>query len=108
MKKKWWMIVVILALAGAGYGGYALYGRFTAQQNVAAAAEAETETVIVKRGTLRMTVDGGGSLSPDQEVAVSFANGGNVVEILVDIGDEVKAGDVLARLDDTDARQAIE
>ncbi len=107
MKKKWWIIVLILVLAGAGYGGYSLYGRLTAQQNVAIAAEVEQETVIVERGTLRVTVESSGNLAPDQELAVAFASGGKVTEVLVEVGDTVEAGDILARLDDTDAQQAV-
>ncbi len=107
MKKKWWIIVVVLALAGAGYGGYSLYGRLTAQQNVAVAAEAEQETAVVERGTLRVTVEGSGNLTPNQELAIAFASGGKVTEVLVEVGDTVEAGDILARLDDIDARQAV-
>ncbi len=107
MKKKWWIIVLVLALAGAGYGGYSLYGRLTAQKNVAVAAEVKEETAVVKRGALRMTVEGSGNLAPNQELAVAFTSGGKVTEVLVEVGDVVKAGDVLARLDDVDTRQAV-
>lgn len=107
MKKKWWMIVVILALVGVGYSGYRLYGRLTTQQNVAVAAEVEQETVVVERGTLRVTVEGSGNLAPERELSVAFASGGKVTEVLIEVGDAVKAGDVLARLDDVDARQAV-
>ena len=108
MKKKWWLIVLVLILAGTGYGGYTLYRQTTAQQSAAAAAATmEQETVVVERGTLRLTVEAGGSLAPNRELAVAFASGGKVTEVLVEVGDVVKAGDVLARLDDVDARQAV-
>ncbi len=107
MKKKWWMIVLILALAGAGYGGYSLYRQATTQQDGIVAAAVEQETVLVERGTLRVTVEAGGSLAPNRELAVAFASGGKVTEVLVEVGDVVEAGDVLARLDDVDARQAV-
>lgn len=108
MKKKWWLIVLVLILAGVGYGGYTLYRQTTARQSTAAAAATlEQETVVVERGTLRLTVEAGGSLAPARELGVAFASGGKVTEVLVEVGDAVKAGDVLARLDDTDARQAV-
>ena len=107
MKKKWWMIVLVLVLAGAGYGGYNLYRQATTQQDGIVAAAVEQETVFVERGTLRLTVEAGGSLAPARELAVAFASGGKVTEVLVEVGDAVKAGDVLARLDDTDAQQAV-
>lgn len=107
-RKKWWIVALVIVVAVLGFGGYTLY-QGAAQQNAVLAAESsEQETAIVERGTLRMTVDGSGSLSPDQEVPVSFASGGDVVEVLVEVGDVVEAGDVLARLDDTDAVQAVE
>ncbi|HOU11605.1 MAG TPA: efflux RND transporter periplasmic adaptor subunit [Anaerolineae bacterium] len=108
MKKKWWAIVLVLILAGAGYGGYTLYRQTTAQQSAAAAAATlEQETVVVKRGTLRLSVEASGSLAPKRELAVAFAKSGKVTEVLVEVGDVVRAGDVLARLDDVDARQSV-
>lgn len=108
MKKKGWLIVLVLILAGAGYGGYSLYRQRMAQQSAAAvAATLEQETIVVERGTLRLTVEAGGSLAPVRELTVAFTSGGKVTEVLVEVGDEVKAGDVLARLDDVDARQAL-
>lgn len=38
-------------------------------------------------------------IAADQQVAVSAQVGGQVLEVLVDVGDQVKEGDVLARLD---------
>lgn len=108
MKRKWWLIILVFILAGVGYGGYTLYRRITTQQSAAAAAATlEQETVIVERGTLRVTVEAGGSLAPKRELAVAFASSGKVTAVLVEVGDVVKAGDVLARLDDTDAQQAV-
>jgi HlyD family secretion protein len=108
MKKKWWLIVLVLILAGVGYGGYTVYQRVKAAQNAAAAATtAEQETAVVERGTLRVTVDAGGSIAADQEVALAFSTGGKVAEVLVEVGDVVHTGDVLARLDDTDLQQAV-
>lgn len=104
MKLRWWMLVliVVVVLAG-GYGGYRLLGR----RPEAASAEIEVETAVVERGTLRMTVDAGGSLAPLREVALVFESGGEVVEVVVESGDLVAAGDVLARLDDEDARRSV-
>ena len=40
-----------------------------------------------------------GQVEPAQQTALSFENGGTVLEILVDEGDRVEAGQVIARLD---------
>jgi len=44
---------------------------------------------------------------PQQEVIVPFEASGRVVEVLVRTGSAVRAGDVLVRLDDTDAHRAL-
>jgi RND family efflux transporter MFP subunit len=49
-----------------------------------------------------------GTIRPQQEVPLGFRLPGKVVERLVDVGDAVTAGQVVARLDDTDARLELE
>ena len=105
MKKKWWIIIAVLAVVAClGYLGYnVLLGGATQQ----AMADSTTETAVVERGTIRVSIDGSGSLAPDDEVALAFSSGGEVAEVLVAVGDVVQAGDVLARLDDADALQSV-
>jgi HlyD family secretion protein len=86
-----------------GYVGYNVLQGGATQQ---AMADSATETAVVERGTIRVTIDGSGSLAPIDEVALGFSSGGEVDEVLVEIGDVVRAGDVLAQLDDADARQS--
>jgi HlyD family secretion protein len=106
MKKRWWIIVVaVVAVAGLAYVGIRVQQRVSAGR--AAAQAAGTETAVVRRGTLQVIVGASGSLSPVDEVSLSFQSGGQVTEVLVEVGDVVQAGDVLARLDDTSARQAV-
>ncbi|MFQ5613332.1 MAG: efflux RND transporter periplasmic adaptor subunit [Anaerolineae bacterium] len=45
---------------------------------------------------------------PPQEADLAFETGGRVVEVLVEEGDTVTAGQALARLDDTNLREAVE
>ena len=61
----------------------------------------------MERGTIRVSIDGSGSLAANDEVALAFSAGGEVAEVLVEVGDVVQVGDVLARLDDADAREAV-
>ena len=53
----------------------------------------------VERGTLLVTVSASGSVEPQSRVDLAFESPGEVSEVLVEVGDLVKAGDVLARLD---------
>ncbi len=53
------------------------------------------------RGTLTVTVVATGTVQPTRQVEVSSELSGTIVAVEADYNDRVKAGDVLARLDDT-------
>jgi HlyD family secretion protein len=106
MKKRWWIIAVVVVVVGClAYAGISAWRGVSARR--AAAQAAGAETAVVRRGTLQVTVGGSGSLSPEDAVSLAFQSGGQVAEVPVAVGDVVRAGDVLARLDDASARQAV-
>jgi HlyD family secretion protein len=106
MKKRWWIIVVaVVIVAVIAYAVISIQRRAAAGR--ASAQTAGTETAVVKRGTLQVTVGASGSVAPESDVSLSFQSGGRVAEVSVEVGDVVQAGDVLARLDDSSARQAL-
>ncbi|MCD6344306.1 MAG: efflux RND transporter periplasmic adaptor subunit [Anaerolineae bacterium] len=105
MKKKWWIPVLVILLAGAGYLGYGIYSRST--ENDAPDLALSGETTVVERGTLRVTVDATGNVAPEQEVALAFLSPGTVAEVLVEEGERVEAGQPLARLDTADLEDAV-
>jgi len=94
LKRRWIWIVVAVVVVLAGVGGVLLW-----RQSTAARAGAATRTVAVRKGTLQVTVSASGSLEPVRQVDLGFDVSGKVAEVSVDIGDRVKAGQVLARLD---------
>ncbi len=104
-RKMWiWIVVAVVVIAVAG-GGYALYRR-----NTAAAAETEQptlQTAAVYRGDIVLSALGSGNLLPEREMDVLFSSSGWVAEVLVEVGDEVAAGEVLARLDTTDLQRTV-
>jgi Flp pilus assembly protein CpaB len=57
MKKKWWIIIAVVAVVAFGYVGYAVWQGGAAQQ---AMADSGLETSVVERGTIRVTIDGSG------------------------------------------------
>lgn len=57
------------------------------------------ETSIVERGAVREVVSETGHVQAAQAVDMAFERGGRVIELMVQEGSEVMAGDVLARLD---------
>ena len=98
MKHKWglWIIIATLAFTAVG-GGYLV----TASNRVAAQAKAE-ETALpqtkAQLGSLTVSTSGSGTLVPASEVTLGFQESGVIVELNADAGTQVKAGDVLARL----------
>ena len=96
-------LIVILVLAGAG--GYAYYAKvYLPSQTTTTTASLQTATV--KQGDLVIYASGTGTLVASDEVDLAFKTGGQVTEIAVEVGNKVSAGDILAKVDDTDAQIA--
>jgi HlyD family secretion protein len=70
--------------------------------------EGEVRQTTIQRGDLFVTVSASGNIEPSAQVAVSFDLAGRVTEVLVEVGDTVKEGDTLARLDDRALRLQVE
>lgn len=68
---------------------------------------APAETMVVEPGSLTITQNATGSLSPAERIELAFEQSAPVAEVLVTEGQSVKAGDVLARLDSTNAEAAV-
>jgi HlyD family secretion protein len=65
-------------------------------------------TAQVTRGTLTATATASGTLQPYAQVEVRSRSTGTVVDLRVQAGDAVKAGQLLAAIDDKDARATYE
>ncbi len=94
-----WIIggVVLIVLL---IGGAVLITNLRRASGVQAAGAAQS-TVAVTRGTITQTVSGSGSITADQTLDLAFQTTGVVKEVKVKAGDTVKAGQVLATLDDS-------
>jgi RND family efflux transporter MFP subunit len=103
-RKTLWIALLVLALVGSG--GYGAYATWLAPEEVVA-EETTMQTATVSVGDISITADGSGMLVASSEVNLAFGTGGTLMELLVEVGDEVQAGDVLAWIDDTDARKAV-
>ena len=106
MRKRVLRIIVIVAMLLVGAGGYFGYQQFLAPEE-AVAAEPSLQTTTVSRADVVIAIDGTGEIVPSAEVSVGFQSGGLLTEVAVAVGEEVQGGDVLARLDDTDAQEAV-
>ncbi|WP_169986472.1 biotin/lipoyl-binding protein [Microbispora sp. H10836] len=65
-------------------------------------------TTRVTRGTVLASVSASGSVESARTRALAFGTNGTVEAVLVETGDRVKKGQVLARIDDTAARESLE
>ena len=77
----------------------AVVGVVVWQSRMAAPVEGELLSAVVERGTVNVTVSASGSIEPEARVNLAFEVPGRAVEVPVEVGDAVQAGDVLARLD---------
>ena len=64
-------------------------------------------TGTVRRGTLNVTVSAGGNVQALREAQLAFDTAGSITEINVAVGDMVRQGDTLARLDTTSLEDAL-
>lgn len=95
------MLVGLLAVAGAAVWFFALRHEEKGGSDAGPASE------VVRRGDVRSTVAGVGTLQPKKSVSLGFGAAGRVTAVEVTLGQKVRAGQVLARLDDTLPRQVL-
>ncbi len=86
--------LVIAVLIAAAAGGFWWW-----RHHQGAAPAGETRTAVVERGSLLVAVSASGSIEPNRRVNLTFETPGRVAEVAVEVGNRVRAGDLLARLD---------
>lgn len=86
--------IIILILATLGYFGVTEGQRWLAERN-----KPRFRTALVERGDLRITVNATGQLEPTLSVKIGSFVSGPILKLLVDHNDEVKEGQVLAKID---------
>ena len=91
------VVVVAAVIAGAVW-----------RMRLAAQPEEEARSTTVERGTMLVAVSSSGNVEPLARVGLTFDMPGRVAEVAVEVGDEVAAGDVLARLDATNLEFAVQ
>jgi len=102
-KKSFWTVLIVFILATGG--GYHYYNTVYAQGQTA--DEPAIKTAKVRKGDLVISANGAGTLIPATEIDLGFRSGGLLAEVPVQVSDQVWTGDVLARLDEGDARKAV-
>jgi RND family efflux transporter MFP subunit len=108
-----WTFAVGVALGSVGYGARDYLADLLPQSAPAAAVVAErpAQPVQVTRvafAAIEAPETYTGTIRPQHEAPLSFRLPGKLVARLVEVGDRVAAGQIMARLDDTDARLELE
>ena len=70
-------------------------------------ASATPRSVLPTRGAVTTSVTATGNVQPAQTVSVNFKTGGTLTEVDVTVGQQVTAGQVLAKIDPTAAQTAL-
>ena len=106
--------LAFVAVAGAVLGGLAWADAVATPHGVPEAKEVASRPAQPVRvspitfETAENSVTYTGVIRPRHEVGLGFRTAGKIVRRMVDVGDTVRKGQVIARLDDTDARLQAE
>jgi HlyD family secretion protein len=105
MKRNHLILFVILAAALAG--GYFFWQRQPAEKPAAVVGMTQ-RTTAVTRGNLAAMVSATGKVEPIKKVEVKSKASGQIIIMPVEEGDRVQQGALIARIDETDLRNAYE
>jgi HlyD family secretion protein len=101
MMKKWLILAVLLA---AGYGGYTVWKKDQKDKTAEKSAGRQT-TATAELRDINFAVNAAGEIGPAEQVSVRPEINGKIEILPVDIGDHVKKGDLLFKLDDKELQQ---
>lgn len=93
----WIMLVVVVLVPLGGIAYYQILYKPAQQQT----DESSLQTATVRRGDIVLYASGSGTLTPAAEASLGFGTSGQVIKVFVKVGNGVKAGQILAELDNT-------
>jgi len=98
--------LTVIIIAGAAYGGYLVYSKKIA--STAAKNAAQESIARVERGDIEVKISGTGTVEPIERYDIIPLVKGTILSAPFEEGMQVKAGDVLYRIDDKDIAFNIE
>jgi HlyD family secretion protein len=108
MKKRRTPIIVVIGLLLAAVGGYVAYGRLSSPTALGdEPPEPTLETATVTQGDIVITADGSGEIVPAAELELAFRTNGVLAEVMVEVGDVMEKGDLVARLEIDELERAV-
>jgi HlyD family secretion protein len=93
------IVLIVLALAG---GGYYVWSKVPRGGDDPVAGR--PRTAVVEARSIEFAINAAGDIGPADQVSVRPEVNGRIAELPVDIGDQVKKGELLCSLDDKDLR----
>ena len=100
MKRRTWIILLVIVL---GVGGYLIYRNAQQTQN----ATAQYQTITLARGSLTSIVGASGTVRANQTGMISWSTSGQIDNISVGVGEKVSGGQELAALAENSLPQNV-
>ncbi|MCK6620421.1 MAG: efflux RND transporter periplasmic adaptor subunit [Calditrichaceae bacterium] len=98
------IIIALVVVVAAAIGVFLLSSRNRADAGI---GEPRYKEMKVERGTFREIVTANGVVRPIDRVEIKSKASGQIEELAVEVGDFVRKGDLIARLDQKDERAAV-
>ena len=95
------VFLTLIVVAGLGVGGFFVWKQWQKRQAESPDAR-PVSTANVESRDISFSINAAGEIGPADQVSVRPEINGRIAELPVDIGDDVKKGQLLCRLDDTD------
>lgn len=99
--KNWILLVIFIA---AGAGAYFSWERWGKNMRTAPAPQ-RVKTAVAEKRSISFAVNAAGEIGPAEQVSVRPEINGKIELLPVDLGDKVKKGDLLFKLDDKELQQ---
>lgn len=101
------VFLTLIIVAGVGVGGFFVWKQW--QKKQAESPDAKSiSTANVEARDISFAIMAAGEIGPADQVSVRPEINGKIAELPVDIGDSIKKGQLLCRLDDTDLQSEKE
>src|SRR3989442_1233512 len=97
-------LIVLIVILGAGFGGYSVWSNWQ-KSKLASAIPSRLTTAAVELRDINFAVNAAGEISPAEQVSVRPEINGKIELLPVDVGDRVKKGALLFKLDDKELQQ---
>ena len=98
-KKRWWLLILPLLLIIGAVGFWLAKGRFDLSVPGAGSKQETLPTAEVVTGSIEVITEGSGSVKAASTNSISLKYGGKFSSILVEEGDQVSEGQILAEYD---------